>query len=230
MDYAFPLDPCVVLGVPADANMEQIRDAYRARSKRYHPDVGGDEWAFRVVARSYELLCTARVMGRASAEMGREPAPAEPRPRSATNRDRQVRPGVHDQDVAPERLVDVEQLLIRYEIDSPIRLMSERPEERNLSCTLNLAWPRQAGGPFDPSRLGEIRGAIEDAFRETASQTGPTDASADDDEPARFTAWLTYPSARKADDAFRILHAALRSRGLGAVETIREVTIPRDWK
>lgn len=230
MDYAFPLDPRVVLGVEADASLQEIRDAYRTQSKRYHPDVGGDEWAFRVVARSYELLCTARVMGRASEEMARSPARSpEPRPRTASGHDRRVREGVHDTGVAAERLVNVEQLLIRYEIDSPTSLMTERPEERNLSCTLNLAWPRPDAPSPGSDAARSLRMALEDAFREVAGRSAPTASSADED-PGRFAGWLTYPTARKADDAFKLLHAALLARGLGAVETIREVTIPREWK
>jgi hypothetical protein len=230
VDYAFPLDPRAVLGVPADATLEQIRDAYRAKSKRYHPDAGGDEWAFRVVARSYELLCTARVMGRANEEMTRAPAAAEPRPRGATAPNRHVRAGVHDEGLAPERLVGIEQLRIRYELDSPMSLMLERPEDRNLSCTLNVTWPLPAAGTLDAAAARPIREALDGAFREAARQTAPTASSADDDEPARYVAWLSYSTARKADDAFKVLHAALRARGLGVVETIREVTIPRDWK
>jgi hypothetical protein len=229
VDYAFPLDPRAVLGVPDDATLDQIRDAYRAKSKRYHPDAGGDEWAFRVVARSYELLCTARVMGRASEEMTRAPA-AEPRPRAAARPDRQVRAGIHDADVPAERLVGVEQLRIRYELDSPMSLMTERPEERNLSCTLNLAWPLPEAGRPDPAAAGATREALAAAFRDAARRTAPTASSADDDEPARFAAWLSYPTARKADEAFKVLHAALRAHGLGVVETVREVTIPREWK
>ncbi len=56
--HAFSLDPRTILGVGPDASMEQIHEAYRAKSKKYHPDMGGDEWAFRMVARAYEVLKT----------------------------------------------------------------------------------------------------------------------------------------------------------------------------
>ena len=46
----------------------------------------------------------------------------------------------------------------------------------------------------------------------------------------RFVGWLSYPTATKADEAFKTFHAALQARGLGAEQTIREVTIPREWK
>ena len=56
--HSFSLDPRTVLGVGPDASMEEIHEAYRAKSKKHHPDVGGDEWAFRMVARAYEVLTT----------------------------------------------------------------------------------------------------------------------------------------------------------------------------
>lgn len=64
MNHQFSLDPRSVLGVSSDASMEEIDKAYRAKSKKHHPDVGGDEWAFRIVARSFEILkSTAGSMG-----------------------------------------------------------------------------------------------------------------------------------------------------------------------
>lgn len=56
--HSFSLDPRTVLGVGPAAPMDEIHEAYRAKSKKYHPDLGGDEWAFRMVARAYEVLKT----------------------------------------------------------------------------------------------------------------------------------------------------------------------------
>src|SRR3984957_6512648 len=56
--HSFSLDPRTVLGVGPEASLDEIRDAYHAKSKKHHPDVGGDEWAFRMVARAYEVLKT----------------------------------------------------------------------------------------------------------------------------------------------------------------------------
>jgi hypothetical protein len=56
--HSFSLDPRTVLGVRPDASPDEIRDAYHAKSKKHHPDLGGDEWAFRMVARAYEVLKT----------------------------------------------------------------------------------------------------------------------------------------------------------------------------
>ena len=66
--FSFEIDPHVVLGVTAEASLEQIREAYRGQIKTYHPDVGGEEWAFRVLVQSYEILSTARVMRATRAE------------------------------------------------------------------------------------------------------------------------------------------------------------------
>jgi DnaJ domain len=54
--HAFSLDPRTVLGVGSSASPDELREAYHAKSKKHHPDVGGDEWAFRLVARAYEVL------------------------------------------------------------------------------------------------------------------------------------------------------------------------------
>jgi hypothetical protein len=54
--HSFSLDPRTVLGVGPDASAEEIHAAYRAKSKKHHPDRGGDEWAFRMVTRAYEVL------------------------------------------------------------------------------------------------------------------------------------------------------------------------------
>src|SRR3954470_11331491 len=56
MNHQFSLDPRSVLGVGPDASLEELDKAYRAKSKKHHPDLGGDEWAFRIVARSFEIL------------------------------------------------------------------------------------------------------------------------------------------------------------------------------
>ena len=47
--HSFSLDPRTILGVGPNASPEEIRDAYHEKSKKHHPDMGGDEWAFRMV-------------------------------------------------------------------------------------------------------------------------------------------------------------------------------------
>jgi DnaJ domain len=60
--HSFSLDPRTVLGVGPDASLDEIRDAYRVKSKKHHPDLGGDEWAFRMVTRAYEVLKTTEAV------------------------------------------------------------------------------------------------------------------------------------------------------------------------
>ena len=85
MTHTFQFDPNVILGVASGASLREIRDAYHQKSLKYHPDKGGDEWAFRLVARAYEILSTARVVNRAGFEpttptAGGPAAAAPPRP------------------------------------------------------------------------------------------------------------------------------------------------------
>lgn len=53
------VDHYKVLGVAPDATYEQIRAAYRAAVKRYHPDLGGDPDRFREIRRAWEVLGVA---------------------------------------------------------------------------------------------------------------------------------------------------------------------------
>jgi hypothetical protein len=76
--HSFSLDPRTVLGVGPDASLDEIRDAYHAKSKKHHPDLGGDEWAFRMVSRAYEVLKTtaaargSQLWGTRVADMGQQ--------------------------------------------------------------------------------------------------------------------------------------------------------------
>ncbi|RUL89594.1 J domain-containing protein [Tautonia sociabilis] len=233
MTYTFDIDPLVVLGLPPDASMEQIRDAYRSRSKKYHPDLGGDEWAFRILSRSYEILCRARVAGRCAAEAVRqEPSmpvvdPVVPR----AERDAEgasVRSGVKDRVDHPIQLIDVELLLLRLEVENPYEVIGMASSDRNLSCNLDVAWPSALwgdgeGGP-DP---GRILAQVEAAFAATASGSRPT-SSWKDEGSSSFRGWLSYPSAQACYDAFNQLRRELKARGLGVHQRIRELIIPRE--
>ena len=60
--HSFSLDPRTVLGVGSEASLDDIHEAYRSKSKKHHPDAGGDEWAFRMVTRAYEVLKTTAAL------------------------------------------------------------------------------------------------------------------------------------------------------------------------
>jgi len=49
-------DPYSVMGVPRDADAEEIRKAYRKLALRYHPDKGGDQDTFKRISEAYGLL------------------------------------------------------------------------------------------------------------------------------------------------------------------------------
>src|SRR5260370_22689059 len=68
------IDPHAVLGVAPGATLNEIRDAYRRKAKQHHPDVGGEEWAFRILSQSYEVLSTARVVQATQAEFRARPS------------------------------------------------------------------------------------------------------------------------------------------------------------
>src|SRR5262249_37553588 len=129
--FSFEIDPLQVLGVTADSSLEQIRDAYRQKAKRYHPDAGGEDWVFRILSQAYELLCSARVVRAAHVEAPTGTSPtsrrARPEPRAET-----VHAGIHDKDVDPSRVVAVEHLCVRYLFDeaSYLWLVQGVPEEQ----------------------------------------------------------------------------------------------------
>jgi hypothetical protein len=242
VSHAFSIDPYEVLGVTSETPLDAIRDAYRSKSKRYHPDVGGDAWAFRILTHSYEVLSARRVAARAEAEaQAHSPAPAPPRPPATPPPfvpkrpfdpdavGRKGRPGQQDDAYPPERLVEVEVLLLRYEHDDPLAMMLEAPEDRNLSCTLNLLWPRLDSPDPTPEEFPTLRTGVENAFHAVAIATHPTGRRVRTTSRGRTAGLLGYPTAQAAADAVSALRTALHRAGLGLVETIREVTVPRDW-
>lgn len=242
MTYAFPLDPFEVLEVSSEATLEEIQTAFRNKSRRYHPDVGGDAWAFRVLVRCYELLSTARVMGRAHSELLRtnEPPPraanptanptANPfetiRPTAARAEDGGARAGARDSHLPPDRLVAVEMLLIRYEMETPLGMLATPSEDRNLSCTLHFTWPPRGTSAAEKG-ASQLRG-MEDAFHKTMRKSHAISGWSRVDDGA-FQGWLTYSSAVRADEAFRMFRASISKINLGVEETIRDITIPRHW-
>lgn len=243
MSYAFQIDPREVLGVGESASLSDLHEAYRKKSKKLHPDVGGEEWAFRILTRSYEILSTARVMGRADEEMRREeavrtarkqptptPNPDAPNPFSRVEPSRtSARVGVRDRVSDPSKLVAVELLVLRYEMDGPLGLLAGAQHDRNLSCTLNLSWPAPESPRVNPISAAVALQAIQTAFEAARQEVPPQslDARFDGDH---FSGLLSYGSALKADEAFKILRKALNSQDYGVVQTIMDLTIPRDWR
>jgi hypothetical protein len=215
------LDPHTVLGVTRGASAEEVRDAYHRKSKRYHPDVGGDEWAFRIVVRAYEIL---------SEPVSADVLPPTSRVSVADPPDTgRIRLGMVDKGVEPVRRVQVEMIWMRYEVADFLELLSEPSEDRNLSGTLHIVWP-------DPdlaelaARLPQadrILRALNAAFDDLRARTRPLTARSEI-EQGRFEAMLGYSDGPTAGEAFKLFHVSLKARGLGVRQWTRDVTVPRE--
>jgi len=252
------IDPHAVLGVAPGASLHEIREAYRHKAKQHHPDVGGEEWAFRIVSQAYEMLSTARVLQATQAEFRTSPAPghvspdpagawahsqahaaphvepfaaAAPFGSMASGRDDTLRAGVSDKVRDPAKVVHVEKLWVRYEVDHIWLLQEGKGEDPFLSCCLNISWPE----PELASRAASIPGAeetlrlLKEAFEEVHIHT-PVVNSRCYLEDHKFEGWLSYPSTQLAWKAFNKLHEELNARGLSVKQWTRDLLIPREGR
>ena len=207
-----PLEPHEILGVDRGANAEEVKDAYRRQSMRHHPDVGGDAWAFRIVAQSYEVMMTGfEVAAIKAARL--EPVEAG-----------HIRPGFVDRGVEPSKLVAVEVLWVRYEARDLMSLMAERrAEDRNLSGSIQLTWPDpEAGAAGEAATLAVLTRAVQAA----AKRRGIVSSTVDEG-PMGLSATLSYASGPVAQKAFHDLHADLKVRGLGVRQWSRDLSVAR---
>jgi hypothetical protein len=229
--FSFEIDPLKVLGVTADASLEQIRDAYRQKAKRYHPDAGGEDWIFRILSQAHELLCSARVVR--ATHFASSPTPAAPRARNEPSAET-MHPGIHDKDIDPSRVVAVEHLCVRYLWDDASYLwlgQSVPEQERFLSCSLNINWPDVAGmepGARRPDQE-QILAALAEIFDATIIGTRVIN-SRSHVENERFAGWLSYSGFDRSFKALQGLHQALRQRGLGMRQWSRDLFLPRAWQ
>jgi hypothetical protein len=240
--FSFDIDPYAVLGVSGDASLEQIRDAYRSKSKKFHPDKGGEDWAFRVLAQAYELLSTARVMRatRAAGVPDHAPAPghaaaADPRARNEAGTE-SVYAGIIDKDVPPRRLIAVEHMCVRYMWDQAAYLWLNQKtseEERFLSCSLHLSWPDRGGDPAslvpskqDPALLAHVSSIFDHLVMSTRAVSSRCHENEEEDG---YEGWLTYSSFDRSWKAMKSLHEAARSQQMGVRQWSRDLFIPRNW-
>jgi hypothetical protein len=234
--YSFEINPHVVLGVAADANLEQIRDAYRRKCKTLHPDAGGEEWAFRILVQSYEMLCTARVIRATRLEPAHPPTapqPARERERPDAPSPESVRGGIHDQSVPSMRIVGVEHLCVRYLWDEAAYLwltQKRSDEERFLSCSLNLSWPDQNANiaSLKDREIATIVADLGEIFDHMVVSTRVITSRQHADD-AQFAGWLSYSSFDRSWKALKSLHGAVRSRSLGMRQWSRDLFIPKNW-
>ena len=125
--------------------------------------------------------------------------------------------------------MEVELFLIRFGMESPFDLFAAAPEDRNLSCSLNVSWPAPDLDPrnIPPAASARILDDLGSAFAAVRDESGALDAQSTVRE-GRFSGWLSYPTAIKTDEAFKLLHDALNARRLAVNQATREVVIPRE--
>jgi hypothetical protein len=226
--YGFEIDPCAVLGVTVTASLQEIREAYHQKAQKHHPDHGGDDWAFKIVARAYEILGTARVADRIvldPASQPHHPQTATPRAAAAEKKTEWLRPGRRDEWAEPGRIVDVELFLLRLEMTDVMDLFLGHELNRNLSCCLNISWAPPGEGPAPPDSA-EILRDLSKTFDSMPTKTRAV-SSWSRLEGLRFTGWLSYPNANKTWEAFEVFQKLLNRRKIGVNQWTREMILPR---
>lgn len=216
--HSFSLDPRTVLGVSPAASIDEIHEAFRSKSKKHHPDVGGDEWAFRMVTRAYEVLKTTTVM-----------APLKPWESPDANVPTSESPGVNPDDF---RVVEAELIWIRLESDGTTRPWSLSEEnEQTLSVCLVISWPTPhlIARAAELSEAGEFLRTLIDLFKHLRGSASVV-AGRSRIEDGRFVGWLSYPDVLAAQDAFLSLRDTLQAEGLTVkLQTVDE-RIPFAWQ
>lgn len=216
--HSFSLDPRIVLGVSAAATPAEIHEAFRSKSKKYHPDLGGDEWAFRMVARAYEVLKTTAGT--------RPPQPWESpiRERTETESSSMGRDDF--------RVVEAQLMWIRLESgESAAPWSPSEDNEETLSVCLVISWPTPhlVARATELGNAGEILRALIDLFEQLRGSASAL-AGRSRIEDGRFVSWLSYPDVLAAQDAFLSLRDSLRDAGLTVkLQTVDE-RIPLSWQ
>jgi hypothetical protein len=223
MFHHFSLDPRTILGVDADASPEEIHRAFLAKSKKYHPDHGGDEWAFKMVARAHEILKETRGVDRRRDAPRPSPAAEQPDARASPPQESAASP--HGE------LFTVEAELVWIRWEGSIRDASGAgPGAMTLSVCLVVCWPRAAlvRRSADVPGAAEALRAVIQAFEHLKAQPSVIGARSRI-EDGQFVGWLSYPSVLQAEAAFHALRDELEVYKLGVGLRTRDEQVPIDW-
>ena len=219
--HSFSLDPRTVLGVCPSASTEEIHEAYRLKSKKHHPDLGGDEWAFRMVTRAYEVLKATTTATSSKLVAGEE---TRPDPCHAEREEPRM-------DLGELQVVDVELIWTRFEADGVRTLLSPSQEnEETLSVCLVISWPatRLVARVTEFSSAGAILRGLIDLFDDLHSSSQVV-AGRSRIEDGRFVGWLSYANVLAAQDAFLALRSTLQARGLTVKLQTLDERVPFAW-
>ena len=222
--HSFSLDPRTILAIGPCATLNEIREAYHLKSKKHHPDLGGDEWAFRMVARAYEVLKTTVATGvtngagyRAS---GWTPPPAENGP-------------THQPEMALDefRSINVNLIWMRFEPERMQQFSSASEEnEETLSVCLVVSWPdtHLVAQAAEYNSAGEILRTLVELFQRLRD-SDRVFAGRSRIEDGQFVGWLSYPNVLAAQDAFLLLRDTLKDQGLAVKLQTTDERVPLAW-
>jgi DnaJ domain len=222
--HSFSLDPRTVLAVGPSATLDEIQEAYRLKCKKHHPDLGGDEWAFRMVARAYEVLKTTAVAGVTNGAVHRANGWTVP-------------PAGNDAAEQPEmaldefRTVDVDLIWMRFETEGMARILTAPDgSEETLSVCLVIAWPdaRLVAHAAGQESAAEILRALVELFERLRGST-EVFAGRSRIEDGQFVGWLSYPNVLAAQDAFILLRKTLQDQGLAVKLRTTDERVPLAW-
>jgi len=230
MNHHFSLDPRTILGVSSDASREEIDRAFREKSKKHHPDMGGDEWAFRMVLRAHEMLKATRDMAQRHPsfsgmvwDSGEVAAGDRPGDRFENCPAPPSRADFH--------MVEAELVWIRFELAGGSELRGdEKPAVTTLSVCLVVSWPRLSfvkHSAVFPDTADTLRHIIS-SFEQLRIRK-PVFGSRSRIEDGQFVGWLSYPNVVEAEAGFQALHDALALHGLKVSLQTRDEPIPMEW-
>ncbi|MGE3818883.1 MAG: hypothetical protein AB7I30_05565, partial [Isosphaeraceae bacterium] len=139
-----------------------------------------------------------------------------------------LRAGVTAQGADPSRVVDVEKLALKHQMDQIWLVTEHARDDRFLSCSLNVNWPSAAfkGDPAEVAGHEEILRDLQAVFADVAEVTRATSAESAVVD-GRFSGWLTYPGGDQAGEAFDRLRHRIHKVGLAIHQWSRDVLIPR---